>query len=180
MQAQRDHFMRGCLERGIPEKKATKVFEFIDYFAGYGFNKAHSTAYALLAYQTAYLKAHYPRHFMAALLTIESQSSDKVALYLAECRELNVPVLPPDINRSTFQFIVEPEGVRFGLGAVKGAGESAIRSLIDARVALHKNIGLSEQEFLSQIFSNIDCEGTGLSNAFAPAKAAASAGGRPS
>ena len=82
----------------------------------------------LLAYQTAYLKANYPRHFMAALLTIESQSSDKVALYLAECRELGVPVLPPDINTSQLQFVVQPDGVRFGLGAVKGAGEGAIAS----------------------------------------------------
>jgi DNA polymerase-3 subunit alpha len=136
MQAQRDHFMRGCLERGIPEKKATKIFEFIDFFAGYGFNKAHSTAYALLAYQTAYLKANYPRHFMAALLTIESQSSDKVALYLTECRDLGVPMLPPDIGSSGWAFLVEPDGVRFGLGAVKGAGEAAIRSLLDARAAL--------------------------------------------
>jgi DNA polymerase-3 subunit alpha len=136
MQAQRDGFIKGCLERGIAEKKATKIFEYMEYFAGYGFPKAHSTTYALLAYQTAYLKANYPRHFMAALLTIESQSSDKVALYLAECRELNVPVLPPDINRSKFQFIVEPDGVRFGLGAVKGAGEGAIQSILAAREAL--------------------------------------------
>ncbi len=135
MQAQREHFMRGCKERGISEKKATKIFEFIDFFAGYGFNKAHSTAYALLAYQTAYLKAHYPRHFMAALLTIESADSDKVALYLVECRDLGVPVLPPDINASAWPFIVEPGGVRFGLGAVKGAGEGAIRSILAARVA---------------------------------------------
>ncbi|MCC7007818.1 MAG: DNA polymerase III subunit alpha [Acidobacteria bacterium] len=136
MQAQRDRFMQGCADRKIPEKKATKVFEFIEFFAGYGFNKSHSTTYALLAYQTAYLKANYPRHFMAALLTIESQNSDKVALYLAECRELGVPVLPPDINASRLAFTVEPEGVRFGLGAVKGAGEGAIRSILEARQAL--------------------------------------------
>ena len=117
-------------------RRRTKIFEFIEYFAGYGFNKAHSTTYALLAYQTAYLKANYPRHFMAALLTIESQNSDKIALYLAECRELGVPVLPPDINASQLQFIVEPEGVRFGLGAVKGAGEGAIRSMLEARRTL--------------------------------------------
>ncbi|HVT46492.1 MAG TPA: DNA polymerase III subunit alpha [Vicinamibacterales bacterium] len=133
MQAQRDRFMQGCKANAIPEKKAAKIFEFIEFFAGYGFNKSHSTTYALLAYQTAYLKANYPRHFMAALLTIESQSSDKVALYLAECRDLGVPVLPPDINASRWQFTVEPEGVRFGLGAVKGAGESAVRSILDAR-----------------------------------------------
>jgi len=136
MEAQKDAFMSGCKARGIPEKKATKVFEFIEYFAGYGFNKSHSTTYALLAYQTAYLKANYPRHFMAALLTIESQSSDKVALYLAECRELGVPMLPPDVNESQWQFVVQPDGVRFGLGAIKGAGEGAIQSILDARAAL--------------------------------------------
>lgn len=136
MQAQRNSFINGCTSRGIAEKKATKIFEFIEYFAGYGFPKAHSTTYALLAYQTAYLKANYPRHFMAALLTIESQSSDKVALYLAECRELDVPVLPPDINASELQFVVQPEGVRFGLGAVKGAGEGAIRSILETRRTL--------------------------------------------
>jgi DNA polymerase III subunit alpha len=136
MQAQRDRFMQGCRERDIPEKKANRVFEFIEFFAGYGFNKSHSTTYAFLAYQTAYLKANYPRHFMAALLTIESQSSDKVALYLAECRELGVPVLPPDVNASDWRFTVEPGGVRFGLGAIKGAGEGAIRSILDARRAL--------------------------------------------
>ncbi len=136
MQAQRNGFLSGCLERGIPEKKATKIFEYMEYFAGYGFPKAHSTTYALLAYQTAYLKANYPRHFMAALLTIESQSSDKVSLYLAECRELGVPVLPPDINESELGFVVQPGGVRFGLGAIKGAGEGAIRSLLAARAEL--------------------------------------------
>jgi DNA polymerase-3 subunit alpha len=135
MQAQRARFMQGCLERDIAEKKANKIFEFIEFFAGYGFNKSHSTTYALLAYQTAYLKANYPRHFMAALLTIESQSSDKIGLYLAECRDLGVPVLPPDVNRSDWRFTVEPEGVRFGLGAVKGAGEGAIRSVLAARAA---------------------------------------------
>jgi DNA polymerase-3 subunit alpha len=133
MQAQRDRFLSGCSERGIPDKKAIKIFEFIEYFAGYGFPKAHSTTYALLAYQTAYLKANYPRHFVAALLTIESQNSDKVALYLAEARDLGVPILPPDINRSELQFVVQPDGVRFGLGAVKGVGEGAILSILETR-----------------------------------------------
>jgi len=136
MQAQRDAFMAGCRERNIPEKKANRIFEFIEFFAGYGFNKSHSTTYALLAYQTAYLKANYPSHFMAALLTIESQNSDKVALYLAECRELGVAVLPPDVNASAWQFVVQPEGVRFGLGAVKGAGAGAIQSVLEARQQL--------------------------------------------
>jgi DNA polymerase-3 subunit alpha len=140
MAAQREAFMSGCKERDIPEKKANKVFEFIEFFAGYGFNKSHSTTYALLAYQTAYLKANYPRHFMAALLTIESQNSDKVALYLAECRELGVVVLPPDINKSELHFVVQDDGVRFGLGAVKGAGVGAIQSLLDARRTLNGQI----------------------------------------
>ncbi|HEX5071108.1 MAG TPA: DNA polymerase III subunit alpha [Vicinamibacterales bacterium] len=141
MQAQRDGFINGCKSRGVPEKKAAKVFELMEYFAGYGFPKAHSTTYALLAYQTAYLKANYPRHFMAALLTIESQNSDKVALYLDECRELAVPVLPPDVNRSELSFTVQPDGVRFGLGAVKGAGQGAIQSILETRRALGGAIG---------------------------------------
>jgi DNA polymerase-3 subunit alpha len=136
MQATRESFMKGCRANDISEKKAAKIFELIEYFAGYGFNKSHSTAYGLLAYQTAYLKANYPRHFMAALLTIESQNSDKIALYLDECRDLGVPVLPPDINSSQLQFTVQPDGVRFGLGAVKGAGEGAIRSILETRKAL--------------------------------------------
>ena len=141
MEATRSRFMSGCAERGISAKKAAKIFQFIEYFAGYGFNKAHSTCYALLAYQTGYLKANYPMHFMAALLTIESQSSDKIAEYLAECRELSVPVFPPDINASDLSFTVQTteagtKGVRFGLGAIKGAGEGAIRSLLAARKTL--------------------------------------------
>ena len=140
MQAQRDRFIEGCKARGIAEKKAAKIFEYMEYFAGYGFPKAHSTTYALLAYQTAYLKANYPRHFMAALLTIESQNSDKVALYLAECRDLGVPVLPPDVNQSALQFTVQPDGVRFGLGAVKGAGEGAILSVLETRATLGGSI----------------------------------------
>ncbi|MCX6544449.1 MAG: DNA polymerase III subunit alpha [Acidobacteria bacterium] len=133
MDAQREAFMKGAIERGIAEKKATRVFDLIQQFAGYGFNKSHSTTYALLAYQTAYLKANYSQHFMAALLTIESQNPAKLATYLHECRELNVPILPPDINASGLAFSVTPAGVRFGLGAVKNVGESAIASLLQVR-----------------------------------------------
>src|SRR5205823_590410 len=103
-------------------------------FAGYGFVKAHSTAYAFLAYQTAYLKANYPWYFAAALLTIEAQNTDKLALYLSECRERGIPVLPPDINASQLRFTVEPgRGVRFGLFAIKNVGEGAIESLLEVR-----------------------------------------------
>ena len=133
MQAQRERFVKGAVEREIPKRKATKIFDLMEYFAGYGFNRSHSTTYALLAYHTAYLKTNYPAHFMAALLTIESQNTDKLALYLGECRDLGVRILPPDLNRSELQFTVIPEGVRFGLAAVKNVGESAIVSLLGVR-----------------------------------------------
>ena len=97
------------------------------------FNKSHSTAYALLAYQTAYLKANYPSHFLASLLTIESQNTDKLALYLGECRDLGIKMLPPDINRSQFGFTVTDRGLRFGLSAIKNVGEAAILSILKAR-----------------------------------------------
>src|SRR5688500_13869301 len=137
MQAQRKKFVDGATARGINEKKATKIFDLMEHFAGYGFNKSHSTAYALLAYQTAYLKANYPWYFAAALLTIEAQNTDKLAMYLAECRDRGVPVLPPDIIESQLNFSVEAgRGVRFGLTAIKGHGEGAIRSILDARTRL--------------------------------------------
>src|SRR5690606_17632166 len=127
--------------KGISEKKAVKLFELIEHFAGYGFNKSHSTAYAFLAYQTAYLKANYPSHFTAALLTIEAQNTDKLAMYLGEARERGIAVLPPDINRSQLRFSVEAHEdgsrpVRFGLTAIKGVGEGAINMILEARAAL--------------------------------------------
>jgi DNA polymerase-3 subunit alpha len=134
MATQRDRFIGGAKARGISEKKAAHVFELMEHFAGYGFNKSHATAYALLAYQTAYLKANYPWHFAAALLTIESQNADKLALYLGECRERSIPVLSPDINESELRFTVEPDrGVRFGLTAIRNVGEGAIESLLQVR-----------------------------------------------
>jgi DNA polymerase-3 subunit alpha len=137
MAKQRESFMDGARALKVNEKKAAKIFELMEYFAGYGFNKSHSTAYAYLAYQTAYLKANYPWHFAAALLTIESQNSDKLAIYLAECRERNVPLLAPDVNTSLWHFSVEKgRGVRFGLGAIKGLGEGAVQALVAAREAL--------------------------------------------
>jgi DNA polymerase-3 subunit alpha len=136
MQAQRERFLNGAKAKGFNEKKAIKVFDLMEFFAGYGFNKSHSTTYALLAYQTAYLKANYPQHFMAALMTIESQDSEKISLYLSECRDLGVPILPPDINKSELHFTVQPGGVRFGLGAVKNVGEGAILSMLAARTSI--------------------------------------------
>jgi DNA polymerase-3 subunit alpha len=134
MAMQRDQFMSGAKAQGISEKKAGKIFELMEYFAGYGFNKSHSTAYALLAYQTAYLKANYPWHFAAALLTIEAQNTDKLAVYLNEGKERGIPMLPPSINESALNFTVEPgKGVRFGLTAIKGLGEGAVNTIIGAR-----------------------------------------------
>ncbi len=136
MAKQREAFMSGAKANNINEKKAAKIFDLMEYFAGYGFNKSHSTTYALLAYQTAWLKANYPRHFIAALLTIEAANTEKLAMYLGECRELGVPILPPDINASELAFSVVPEGVRFGLGAVKNVGEGAVLSMLGVRKAV--------------------------------------------
>src|SRR5207248_5895094 len=122
MQAQRAKFVEGAKRHGITSNKAARLFDLMEHFAGYGFPKAHSTAYALLAYQTAYLKANYPWHFAAALLTIESQNTDKLAVYLQECKDRGIPVLPPDINKSQLAFTVTPEGVRFGLAAIENVG----------------------------------------------------------
>ena len=137
MAKQREAFMQGARTNGVNEKKATKIFDLMEYFAGYGFNKSHSTAYAYLAYQTAFLKANYPRHFAAALLTIEAANTDKLALYIGECRDRGIAVLPPDINESHLHFTVVPEGVRFGLTAIKGLGEGAVHSILEVR----RNLG---------------------------------------
>jgi DNA polymerase-3 subunit alpha len=133
MAKQREAFMTGARANNVNEKKAAKIFDLMEYFAGYGFNKSHSTTYALLAYQTAWLKANYPRHFVAALLTIEAANTDKLAMYLGECRELGVPILAPDVNASELAFSVVPEGVRFGLCAVKNVGEGAVLSILAVR-----------------------------------------------
>ncbi|HVH27332.1 MAG TPA: DNA polymerase III subunit alpha [Vicinamibacterales bacterium] len=134
MQAQRAKFVGGAQRHGVSAKRAGTIFDLMEHFAGYGFPKAHATAYALLAYQTAYLKANYPWHFAAALLTIEAQNTDKLAVYLTECRERGIPVLPPDINESQLRFTVEPgQGVRFGLAAIKNVGEGAVASLLEVR-----------------------------------------------
>ena len=136
MAKQREAFVNGATNNGVSEKKATKIFDLMEYFAGYGFNKSHSTTYAWIAYQTGYLKANYPQHFMAALLSIEAANTDKLAMYLGECRELGVPILPPDVNRSELAFTVGPDGVRFGLCAIKNVGEGAVQSILAVRKEL--------------------------------------------
>src|SRR6476659_2084001 len=133
MAKQREVYEDGAAKNAINEKKAKKIFDLMEFFAGYGFNKSYSTTYAWVAYQTAYLKANYPSHFMAALLTIEAANTAKLAMYIGECRELGVTILPPDINSSEMAFTVVNNGVRFGLCAVKNVGEGAIQSMLSVR-----------------------------------------------
>ncbi|MDI6845250.1 MAG: DNA polymerase III subunit alpha [Candidatus Saccharicenans sp.] len=135
MKAQREKFVQGCRKNGIPAAKAEKIFDQIAQFAEYGFNKSHSAAYAYLAFQTAYLKAHYPLHYLAALLTSEAEKGDtsQIVKYLNECRELGIQILPPDINRSHHHFTVEGDKIRIGLAAIKNVGENTINDLIALR-----------------------------------------------
>ena len=133
MDAQQEQFVARAEQRGVSRSAAQKVFELMAHFAGYGFNKSHSAAYALVAYHTAWLKTHWPVHFMAALLTTEKASTDKLVQYVNECREMGIEVLPPDVNTSEMEFTVEGDHVRFGLSAIKGVGDAAIRSILEAR-----------------------------------------------
>jgi DNA polymerase-3 subunit alpha len=136
MAQQRERFVRGATERGFPPKKIEKIFDLMAQFAGYGFNKSHSAAYALLAYHTAYLKTHYPVEFMAALLTSVTGSTDDVVKYINECREMGIAVEPPDINVSDANFTPHGPAIRFGLAAVKNVGGNAIESIVAARKEL--------------------------------------------
>src|SRR5262249_22261241 len=122
--------------RSVGEKDAKRLFDLMEHFAGYGFNKAHSTAYALIAYRTAWLKTRHPRHFMASLLTIEKDNTDNIVKYITESRGMGIAVLPPQINRSGVDFTVEKDAIRFGLGAVKNVGEGAARLIVDGRERL--------------------------------------------
>ncbi|MBW1607355.1 MAG: DNA polymerase III subunit alpha [Deltaproteobacteria bacterium] len=133
MAMHRERFMQGAIDNGIPADKAGKIFYFMEKFGGYGFNKSHSAAYAMIAYQTAFLKAHFPVEFVASLLTSEMHSTDGVVKYIAECRSQGIEVLPPDINESDKAFTVIGSKIRFGLAAVKNVGENAIESIVAAR-----------------------------------------------
>ena len=133
MAKQRERFVKGAVERGFPEKKIAKIFDLMEQFAGYGFNKSHSAAYAYLAYVTAYLKAHYAVEFMSALLTSESGNTDKVVKYINECREMGIRVLPPDVNHSDLNFTPTGNEIRFGLGAIKNVGHGAVEAIEVAR-----------------------------------------------
>ncbi len=135
MAAQRAKFMAGCANNKIPEKKAERIFNLMEEFAGYGFNKSHSCAYALLAYQTAYLKTHYPVEFMAALLTSEAGNTDKTVKYINEARGMSISILPPDVNESDLYFTPIGEAIRFGLAAIKNVGENTAKAIRESRLA---------------------------------------------
>jgi DNA polymerase-3 subunit alpha len=135
MEKLKEAFIQGARANRIPEKKATRLFDLMAFFAEYGFNKSHSAAYAHIAYQTAHLKAHYPVEFMAATLSADMDNNDKIVKSINECREMGISILPPDINQSGQEFKVIGNSIRFGLEAVKGVGAAAIESIIESRNA---------------------------------------------
>ncbi|HLF57249.1 MAG TPA: DNA polymerase III subunit alpha [Thermoanaerobaculia bacterium] len=156
MAKQREKFLDGAEGKGFARRKAEELWNYIEPFAGYGFNKSHSVAYAMLAYKTAYLKAHHPVAFMAAMLSSEIASTDDVVKYVAECREMGIPVLPPDVNVSEWAFAVEGRAVRFGLGGVKGLGEGAAESILAAR----RRVGRFES--LTRLVAEVDARAVNL------------------
>ncbi|HEX9800586.1 MAG TPA: DNA polymerase III subunit alpha [Thermoanaerobaculia bacterium] len=144
MAEQKQKFADGAAAKGFAREKAEELWNLIEPFAGYGFNKSHSVAYAMLAYKTAYLKAHHPVAFMAAMLSSEIASTDDVVKYVAECREMDIAVLPPDVNVSEWAFAVEGPAVRFGLGGIKGLGESAAEAILAVRRRLGRFTSLAQ------------------------------------
>jgi DNA polymerase-3 subunit alpha len=133
MAEQKKEFVQGAGEQGVDRKTASEIFDLIEKFASYGFNKSHSVAYSVLAYQTAYLKAHYPAEYMAATLTSEIGDTDKIVLFIDDCRKLGIEVLPPDVNESGVGFVVFPTGIRFGLSAIKNVGIGAVEQVVRVR-----------------------------------------------
>ncbi|MFW6415656.1 MAG: DNA polymerase III subunit alpha, partial [Thermodesulfobacteriota bacterium] len=135
MAEQRTKFLRGCKENGISEDDASYLFDLIEKFAGYGFNKSHSAAYAFISYQTAFMKTHYPSEFMAAILTSEVNNTDKLCNHISACRDMGIRVLKPNINKSRKEFYVQGEDIIFGLAGIKNLGEGAIDSILEEREA---------------------------------------------
>ncbi|MGB9333821.1 MAG: DNA polymerase III subunit alpha [Candidatus Acidiferrales bacterium] len=133
MRSQREKFLAGCATRKVPAKKAEKIFDLMEEFAAYGFPKAHSCAYAIVAYETAYLKVHYPVEFMAAMLTAEAGNTEKVVKFIAEARSMGITVLPPDIHESSLYFTPVGDHIRFGLAAIKNVGENTAKGICEAR-----------------------------------------------
>lgn len=133
MEQERHEFIKGAIAKGYSEELAKYIFDLIEKFAGYGFNKSHSTAYAVLAYQTAYLKAHYPTEFMTALMTSVQNKTDKLAVYIEEARRMGIKILPPDINKSQVNFSVENGAIRYGLAAIRNVGEGTAAHIVEVR-----------------------------------------------
>lgn len=141
-------FTDGALKNGVEKSIAESIFELIEYFAGYGFNKSHSAAYGRLAFETAYLKCHYPKEFMAEMLNSYIDNNDKVSFYIEECKKLGIFVLPPDVNESGLGFTATDEGIRFGLGAIKGVGSVPVEAIVNAR---KEGAYTSFQDFLYRV-----------------------------
>jgi DNA polymerase-3 subunit alpha len=133
MAKQKKEFVESAVEKQVERKVAAEIFDLIEKFASYGFNKSHSVAYSVLAYQTAYLKAHYPAEYMAATLSSEMDNTDKIVVLIDECRKLGIEVLAPDVNESGVNFVVMPKGIRFGLSAIKNVGVGAVEQIVKAR-----------------------------------------------
>lgn len=143
----------GCISNGIDEKTANKIYDDMIDFAKYAFNKSHAACYAVVAYQTAYLKTYYPVEFMAALMTSVVDNTDKVACYIYACRQMNIQMLPPDVNTSDMEFSVEDNAIRFGLSAVKSLGRPTIKAIIDER---NKSRFTSMQDFISRLYTDLN------------------------
>ncbi|EKD67891.1 MAG: hypothetical protein ACD_48C00161G0001, partial [uncultured bacterium] len=150
MKKQKEKFINGCVKNGLSQTKAEEIFTLIEPFAGYGFNKAHAACYAMIAYQTAYLKANYPVEYMTAVLTAESRANtgptreEKISNIIAECRRMNLSILPPDINASDIEFSIEKNSIRFGLSAIKNIGSAAIESILKSRASNEKFTSLTD------------------------------------
>lgn len=132
LMSQKENFLKGAKDNGVDDKLAETIFDLLLHFADYGFNKSHSAAYALVSWRTAYLKAHYPQEFMAAILT-SLMTSNKIGEYIEQCKHMGIDILPPDINASRDTFTVDKNSIRFGLAAVKNVGENALKTIVDIR-----------------------------------------------
>src|SRR5699024_8735507 len=136
MAKQRDVFLDGSVEQGVDHDQAAYIFDLVEKFGGYGFNKSHSAAYALVSYQTAWLKAHHPAAFMSAVMSADMDHTDKVVIMIDECHRMGMAVAPPDVNASEYDFsVVADDAIRYGLGAIKGLGQGAIESIVAERKA---------------------------------------------
>jgi DNA polymerase-3 subunit alpha len=163
---QRDRFLRGAVENQVPEEIANEIFDNWEAFARYGFPKGHAADYGVIAVQTAYLKTHYPVEYMTALLAVEQHNTDKVALYVADCRRMGIEVLPPDINQSDWDFTIEDNedgtsSIRFGLGAVKNVGHGPVDELLKARRATSEDGRSGPFEDLNEFVRRVDLRKVG-------------------